>query len=533
MTGFGPGTDAAAWEVGDRVMIDPAIEGRGMLGEKAPGAAAEYLAVPLENLVRIPEGVSFEQAAALPVAYGTALRMIEERARVQPGETVLVLGATGGVGSCCVQLCKRIGARVIATGGSARKQECLGALGADHALPSRSTEMVRQVREIAGRPRYGDPDAGGVDVVINYIGGATWAASLKVLRYQGRMVTCGATAGYDPPTDIRYIWSFEQTIIGSDGWSREGLTRLLDMVAAGELEPAIHSVRPIGRIRARCANSRRGGIRKIDPDPVNYPIARKIPRAVLDAEADRLADLARAPVHRKLGGYARLAGPGFMGAALTLGAGTLTSSMLSGATFGYRTLWLIWLSAGLGLFMMAAMARFTCRGGFRVIQVQNRRHSWLIGSLMTALVGTAAVAVIFNFGQVALGTHLIESLAPFAGFSFPAEVNWIIYAAVTSWLILSYGRRGGTETRLVEAVMKGAIAAMIVGFGAVLLLVGVDWGAAARGFFVPWLPGGGEGLDLFIASSAAAVGVMDWVFFHYAGWAGAGAESTSRWPAST
>ena len=250
---------------------------------------------------------------------------------------------------------------------------------------------------------------------------------------------------------------------------------------------------------------------------MNYPIARKIPRAVLDAEADRLAALADAPLPRKLGGYARLAGPGFMGAALTLGAGTLTSSMLSGATFGYRTLWLIWLSAGLGLFMMAAMARFTCRGGFRVIPVQNRRHSWVIGSLMTGLVGTAAVAVIFNFGQVALGTHLIESLAPFAGFAFPAEYNWLIYCGVTSALILSYGRRGGRGTRLVEAIMKSGIAVMILAFGAVLLVVGVDWDAAARGFFIPWLPGGGEGLDLFIASSAAAVGVMDWVFFHYAG----------------
>ncbi len=178
-------------------------------------------------------------------------------------------------------------------------------------------------------------------------------------------------------------------------------------------------------------------------DPVDYPIAQKIPREVLDAEAARLTDLAGAPIHRRVSGYARLAGPGFMGAALTLGAGTLTSSMLSGAAFGYRTLWLIWLSCGLGLFMMAAMARFTCKGGFRVIQVQNRRHSWLIGSLMTALVGTAAVAVIFNFGQVALGTHLIESLAPFAGFAFPAEYNWVVYVAVTSWLILSYGRRGG------------------------------------------------------------------------------------------
>ena len=246
---FGPGADAAGWQVGDPVMIDPFIEGRGMLGEKARGAACEYVSVPLENLVRIPEGVPFEHAAALPVAYGTALRMIEDRARVQPGETVLVLGATGGVGTCCVQLCKRIGATVIATGSSARKLDRLSDIGADHALPSRSTELVRMVRAIAGRPRYHDPDSGGVDVVVNYIGGATWVASLRVLRFQGRMVTCGATAGYDPPTDIRYIWSFEQTIIGSDGWTREGLARLLTMVAAGELEPAIHAVRPIEEIR--------------------------------------------------------------------------------------------------------------------------------------------------------------------------------------------------------------------------------------------------------------------------------------------
>ena len=251
--------------------------------------------------------------------------------------------------------------------------------------------------------------------------------------------------------------------------------------------------------------------------PPDYPIAQRIPRAVLDAEADRLAELSDAPPHRRFAGYARLAGPGVMGAALTLGAGTLTSSMLAGASFGYRTLWMIWLACGLGLFMMAAMARFTCKGGFRIIQVQNRRHSWLIGSVMTALVGTTAVAVIFNFGQVALGTHLIESLAPFFGFAFPAELNWVLYVGVTSALILSYGRGGGAGTRLVETVMKAAIALMIVAFGGVLLVVGVDWGAAARGAFVPWLPGGGQGLNLFIASSAAAVGVMDWVFFNYAG----------------
>ena len=257
---FGPDDDQAApaegaspWSVGDRVMIDPVIEGRGMLGEKARGAASEYVAVPIENLVRIPAGVPFEHAAALPVAYGTALRMIEDRAAVQPGETVLILGATGGVGCCAVQLCKRIGATVIATGSTEAKLDRLRDLGADHVLPSRSSELVRMVRAIAGRPRYHAPDSGGVDVVVNYIGGPTWADSLKVLRFRGRMVTCGATAGYDPPTDIRYIWSFEQTIIGSDGWTRDGLARLLDMTANGELEPAIHAVRPIEEIRGAMA----------------------------------------------------------------------------------------------------------------------------------------------------------------------------------------------------------------------------------------------------------------------------------------
>ena len=250
---------------------------------------------------------------------------------------------------------------------------------------------------------------------------------------------------------------------------------------------------------------------------MTYPIARRVPRRELDAEAAQLESLASAPLHKRMGGYARLAGPGVMTAALTLGAGTMTTAMIAGATYGYRTLWLVWLSAGLGLFLMAASARFTCRGGFRLIQMQNRRHGWLVGSLATGLVGTVAVAVVFNLGQVALGTHLIESLAPFAGLSFPAKWNWIVYGLATSFLALSYGRKGSRGTRLVEGAMKAAIGIMVLAFGAVLLIVGVDWGAAARGFFVPWLPGGGVGLELFIATTAAAVVVMDWVLFNYAG----------------
>ncbi len=248
VAGFGPGTDPGAWREGDHAVVDPVVAGRGMMGEKVPGVAAEYVAVPLENLVRVPAGVSFEAAAAVPVAYGTAQRVVEERAKIREGETVLVLGATGGVGVCCVQLCKRAGAQVLATGRGQWKRDKLAALGADHVLSSRTDDWMRAVQDIAGRPRYLDRGAGGVDVVINYVGGDTWAASLKVLKFQGRMVTCGATAGYDPPTDIRYIWSFEQTILGSDGWSRTGLARLLEMVAAGSLDPAVHAVRPLEQI---------------------------------------------------------------------------------------------------------------------------------------------------------------------------------------------------------------------------------------------------------------------------------------------
>ena len=248
-----------------------------------------------------------------------------------------------------------------------------------------------------------------------------------------------------------------------------------------------------------------------------YPLAEQIPVRVRDAEIRELDRLQEKPLPFRVLGYFRLGGPGFMNAAATLGAGALTATMLAGVTFGYRLIWLIWVSMGLGVFMMMAMARFSCRGGFRVIALQNRYHGWIVGSLMTALVGTVFVAMVFNFGQYSLGSHLIESLAPLVGLEFPRSINWIAYMAVTSWLVLSYGRRSGRGVRFVETFMKGGIVLMLLCFGASLMLVGVDWGAALRGTFVPWLPRGGRGLDIFVASSAAAIGVMDWFFFSYAG----------------
>lgn len=254
-----------------------------------------------------------------------------------------------------------------------------------------------------------------------------------------------------------------------------------------------------------------------DLPEVQYPLTENIPSETLEAEIRQLEELEKKSFPVRFWGHLRISGPGFMDSALTLGAGTMTAAMLSGAIFGYKTMWLLWVSMGLGLFMMAAMARFTCRGGFRIIDIQNRSHGWVVGSLMTALIGTAAVAVIFNYGQYSLGTHLIESLTPVIGFKFPRQVNWIVYMALTSALILNYGQKGRRGIRLVENFMKLSIGIMLVCFGACLIVVGVKWGAFFKGLFVPWLPSGVQGLDLFIASSAAAIGVMDWVFFHYAG----------------
>lgn len=250
--------------------------------------------------------------------------------------------------------------------------------------------------------------------------------------------------------------------------------------------------------------------------PSQYPIAQEIPQERLNEELKKLEILKQKSLFPRLWGYLKLGGPGFMGASLTLGAGTLTASMLSGAKFGYKTMWLIWFAMGLGLFMMAAMARFTCKGGFSIIKEQNKRHGWITGSFLTALIGTAAVAIFFNIGQYSVGTHLIESLTPLMGFEFSRQWNWILYMAITTVIILNYGRKG-KGTAIVEKFMKWAIALMLLSFGACLIVVGVDFNAMLKGIFIPWLPGGGKGLDIFIASAAAAIGVIDWIFFHYAG----------------
>ncbi len=238
------------WALGDRVCPHPFVLGEGMTGETRLGAAAEFARIPASQLLRTPDGVSDDEAAALPIAYGTAYRMMLNRGLVKAGETVLILSATGGVGTGCLQLGKSAGATVIVTGSAKWKLDKLRELGADHVIDTSEEDLVTACHAIAGKPRMGaiGTGSGGVDVIINYIGGETWAQSLRCLKPNGRMLTCGATAGYAPPTDIRYIWTYEQNIIGSNGWTAEEQAAVLEMVAAKKLTPVIHAVRPLEQI---------------------------------------------------------------------------------------------------------------------------------------------------------------------------------------------------------------------------------------------------------------------------------------------
>lgn len=239
---FAPDTDPGPFAVGDRVCPFPFVLGEGMTGETRLGVACERVRTPVANLIAIPQAVSDVEAAALPIAYGTAYHLME-RGSIGAGDKLLILGATGGVGTGCVQLARRRGAEVIAAGSAGWKLDKLRELGASHVIDTSREDFVEAVHARFGKPRM--LGGGGIDVVINYIGGDTWARSLRCLARDGRMLTCGATAGFSPPTDIRYIWTYEQRIIGANGWTPREQIAVLDLVARGELKPLLHAVRPL------------------------------------------------------------------------------------------------------------------------------------------------------------------------------------------------------------------------------------------------------------------------------------------------
>lgn len=242
------GENVQGWNIGDRVVVDPInrVEG-GLVGETTHGGLAELCRVPAHQLIALPDDISFAEAAALPVAYGTALRMVTTIGQIQPGEKVLILGASGGVGVCCVQLAKLAGAQVIACAGSEEKAERLRQLGAEHVIRYTEEDFMKQLFQHYGKPsrQRNAAQPGGVDVVVNFTGGDTWVKSLRCLRVGGRLLTCGATAGFNPAEDIRYIWTYELQIRGSNGWEREDLHRLLTLVREKKLNVLIDRQWPL------------------------------------------------------------------------------------------------------------------------------------------------------------------------------------------------------------------------------------------------------------------------------------------------
>ncbi|MEP7301918.1 MAG: zinc-binding dehydrogenase [Caldimonas sp.] len=239
------GPDVTGWKPGDRVMVDPINRQLGkLLGEAMDGGLAELVKVSAAQLLRLPDDVSYAAAAALPVAYGTAYRMMMARGKIAAGEKVLILGASGGVGTCCVQLAKLAGAHVVVAASSEDKLTRLKALGADDGINYKSDDFMKEVHRRYGKPKFFG-GASGMDVVVNFTGGDTWVPSMRCLRNGGRLLTCGATAGFDPKEDIRYIWTFELNIVGSNGWLPEDLEALLALLRSGKLTPVIDQTLPL------------------------------------------------------------------------------------------------------------------------------------------------------------------------------------------------------------------------------------------------------------------------------------------------
>lgn len=259
-----PGADAAGeveavgpgvthLKAGDRITVNPGAacgscgfcaEGRAslclayrMLGEHRDGTYAGRVVVRADQAHPIPAGLSFEEAAAFPLTGLTAWSMLVTKARVLPGEDVLVVGAGAGVGVMCVQIAKLRGARVFATAGSGEKLAKCRALGADVLIDHTKAPIDRQVRELTGKR--------GVDVVVDYVGKETWLSSLRSAARGGRIVTCGAATGFDPTEDLRQIFFRQLSIHGSTMGSPREFGDMLRCVAEGRLKPVVDAVLPL------------------------------------------------------------------------------------------------------------------------------------------------------------------------------------------------------------------------------------------------------------------------------------------------
>jgi NADPH:quinone reductase-like Zn-dependent oxidoreductase len=207
------------------------------LGERLDGTYAEYVKVAPENCFAVPAYMTFDEAAAFPLVFVTLWRMLVTNARLQPGESLLIIGIGGGVASAALQLAKRMGARVVVTSSSDEKLARANALGADFGINHRRKDIAEEVQKLTDRR--------GVDVVLDSVAGEVWQKSLGSLAHRGRLVTCGATAGWEPNDDLNLMISKELRIYGSTLGSREDFRQLLSFLETTQIHPIIDRKFPL------------------------------------------------------------------------------------------------------------------------------------------------------------------------------------------------------------------------------------------------------------------------------------------------
>jgi NADPH:quinone reductase-like Zn-dependent oxidoreductase len=255
----GSGFGSSPLQVGDEVVVHPGLSCRtcdfcvtgqeffcrqfriwGFQSGPNDGGHSEYVTLPAVNALPKPANLSFEEAASMPLVLETAWRMLVTRAKIQPGEHVLIWGGVGGLGTMAIQICRLYGANPIPVVGGSEKVALAEQLGAVNVIDRKSQDVVAEVKAITGKV--------GVDVVFEHSGEETWPTSMAALRWGGRLVVCGASTGFAAVTDLRFLWNKQQNLLGSHLSNKAELSAALRAVESGSIKPVIDQVLPLSEV---------------------------------------------------------------------------------------------------------------------------------------------------------------------------------------------------------------------------------------------------------------------------------------------